>query len=360
MMGSISRIIALAIVSTCAIYPWLARADDLDTIKQLDQTLWSKNSFLCTTDLPSAESDSGKLACGSNDVCFPTAVERDAHGHLDCKDGDMTMFNGLLCFSGEPSACAAVEDAQNDITGQWYRSPRLRAHPHLHPVNSFSPDMGLGLLLWVEADPSKERLERLSWWLDWVSRNQRCIGKGCERRWPRYCPDDDVDGDPEAQLGCTFSAGDLATFGFALKHWGIRARDDVLQQKFDAAAPNAIALAALGAQLNRPGYSQHLSGVTLLVLHELEPDNKSLMAAANLLATAQPKNPFFAWLAGSKNEQVAHLALEVCPHNDGALPRPEDRQDWSWQREDSAQAWKNSMIWECHFVAAITGEGAVQ
>ena len=44
---------------------------------------------------------------------------------FNCDDGDMTMFNGLLCASGEKSGCAAVQSAQ-DPSGRFYRSPHQK------------------------------------------------------------------------------------------------------------------------------------------------------------------------------------------------------------------------------------------
>ena len=38
-----------------------------------------------------------------------------------CDDGDMTMFNGLLCFAGDERGCQGVIDAQDPDTGQWFR-----------------------------------------------------------------------------------------------------------------------------------------------------------------------------------------------------------------------------------------------
>jgi hypothetical protein len=57
----------------------------------------------------------------------------------DCDDGDMTLFNGLLCAAGESVGCDAVARSQG-VDGRWWRSPRrIGWEAPSHDV-SFSPD----------------------------------------------------------------------------------------------------------------------------------------------------------------------------------------------------------------------------
>src|SRR5690348_11546418 len=56
-----------------------------------------------------------------------------------CEDGDTTLFNGLLCASGEPLGCRAVQRAQG-ADGRFWRSPR-RVDGNLGQPKSFSRDM---------------------------------------------------------------------------------------------------------------------------------------------------------------------------------------------------------------------------
>lgn len=79
-----------------------------------------------------------------------------------CNDGNMTLFNGVLCAAGVPDGCTTVKQAQ-DSKGRLYRSPRLRvfnqnncasasfsAKGNSEPCkNTLSPDMGLGIMLYV-------------------------------------------------------------------------------------------------------------------------------------------------------------------------------------------------------------------
>lgn len=265
----------------------------------------------------------------------------------------MTMFNALLCFAEIADGCTAVSDAQNLITGQWYRSPRLRQFPRLRLANNFSPDMNLGLMLWATTRPTKEKTEKFKWWVDWIARSQRCVTEGCTKRVARFCPDDDVDGDPDAVLGCTLKPGDYALLGSVINFLQIDVSDPSLKAAFSKAAPNAVSFVVTSAQLNRSGYSQHLAGVGILILRSLGESKPALTQAARLLAQDQPRNPFFAWLAGQSETQVADLLRQSCPMEEALVPTPEQRSDWAWQRDDAEQAWKRSMLWDCQFIAAL-------
>lgn len=295
-----------------------ARANSMNDLERLDREMWAKYTFVCPTLLPNQSNSGPTTTCPAGLACYPTSVFATS-GTLGCSDGDMTMFNGLLCFAGYELGCDGVQQAQNRISGEWFRSPRLRQFPRLRPANSFSPDMGLGVLLWLLSDPTEERKKQFGWWVEWIARNQRCVAEGCARRWPRYCPDDDVDGQEDAIFGCSFHPGDLAMFGFILQNLNIRVSDQFLQGRFDAAAKDAVAEAVLAAQLNRPGYSQHLAAINLLLIEMVTPNNQSVDAALKLLASAQPKNPFFAWLAGTPEETIARMALDVCPKEEAEL-----------------------------------------
>ena len=44
-----------------------------------------------------------------------------AHNSSICEDADMTLFNGLLCASGEKLGCDAVRESQAP-DGRWWRS----------------------------------------------------------------------------------------------------------------------------------------------------------------------------------------------------------------------------------------------
>src|SRR5262245_54674254 len=55
--------------------------------------------------------------------CIDPATQLRYPSKADCEDGDMTLFNGLLCAAGDDRGCKGVGDAQGS-SGEWLRSPR--------------------------------------------------------------------------------------------------------------------------------------------------------------------------------------------------------------------------------------------
>ena len=345
-------------------------ADDVDLIKKLDQELWRPNTIICSDELSSAHSPTSFGSCPNGEHCFPTAVTLNDKKQPQCEDGDMTLFNGLLCYSGINDGCDAVSASQNTVTGEWYRSPRLRRFPRLHDVNSFSADQSLGLMLWLIKDPTERRRVQFKWWIDWIGRNQRCVEDGCAKRVPRFCPDDDVDGREDAKLGCTFKPSDIAVLGEVANHFGITTSDTTLQIALDNSRKNALSWVVQNAQTNQPGYPQHLAAVNVLILSsigfplredaarggQLTPLGQ---AAENLTQKnfgGQPLNPFFSWLAQHSIQEVASLATKECPKTQAEVPPEGDHFQWSWQREDTEQAWKKTMLWDCRFIAGLVNQ----
>lgn len=339
----------MVVVSLAAAHSF-AHSEDDATVLRLDRELWKSNALWCAIALPEPNQSSVYSVCPVGKSCFPGEGREPAETPA-CGDGDMTLFNSLLCFSGVTEGCAAVEASQNNVTGQWYRSPRLRTYPRLRPTNSFSPDMALGVQLWAALEP-ESRKTRIQWWLDWIGRNQRCAGLGCESKIPRLCPDDDVDG-AEAEYGCTMRPGDLALLAALVDKFGLKVLDDNLKLNLDRWKSDAVAIAYTSALTNKPGYSQHLAAVHILILWRLGLQVPELDTAIGHLRSQQPKNAFFAWMAGTPKQEVARLILSKCPKKQLEVPAIDQHRDWIWQREDTSDAWQKNMVWDCRFMAAI-------
>ncbi len=337
----------------CAsILAWSPNAKaDTKTLQALDREVWSRGALFCGIELPTNDVAPVYKECPYGIACFP-GEGRESPSGPQCGDGDMTFFNSLLCLAGINAGCEAVAAAQNLVTGQWYRSPRLRAYPRLRPTNTFSPDMALGVLLWSALRPEAGR-KQMQYWVDWLGRVQRCANEGCTVRVPRFCPDDDIDGDAGAEYGCTLRPGDAATLGLVIKKLGVNIRDQNLKAWINKWSNQSIDLLISSALLNKPGYSQHLVGVNILVHWKFGVHDVRLDQAANLLAEKQPRNPFFAWLAGASPRLIENLVIARCPSNIESLPPQDQRRDWTWQREDNSDAWKRMMVWDCRFISAI-------
>lgn len=297
----------------------------------------------------------------------------------NCEDGDMTLFSGLLCASGDALGCASVKTAQG-VDGRWYRSPRLQQHPDLKPSNSFSWDMALGVQLYAVTTGDKVALAR---WLQWVEASRPCLTespvidgkKYClVRGWPRWCPDDD-------EKGCTARPQDLATLIVTVDKLGVQippptetavpggtagiilaplisaSREANAALSLEKLLPLARGLqptiVLLDAAGNRPGYSRHLAGVDILLLRRLGAGNETVDRAAQVLVAHEADNPFFQFLAGKSAEDISTRLIAIAP--DSVASMPHEKADWAWQRETSEQAWKKSNLWDFVFMANIVG-----
>ncbi|SAL51445.1 hypothetical protein [Caballeronia concitans] len=330
--------ILLALFAYLLIDP--VHADPVATVAQLSAQVWRPAAPWCTD-------GQGKA--------FPSKV--DANGN--CDDGDAVIFNGLLCYSGENVACDAVQNAQSREAalprrGEWFRSPRLALNPELHPSNSFSNDQNLGVLLSVVNHRSEQKyLDRLSAWTTWIEANAACIIGNeplCLRGWPRFCRDDN-------EHGCGLRPGDIATLATVLHRLNLplpQGPGGAMGQLFDAFVEAAIPITFADANTNDTDYPLHLVAVEILLWRSFGASDDTspiLDRAAAILHRRQPKNPFFAYLAGEPKNTVAQGVLQFCP--DSALSVPKDKVQWTWERADGTGAEKKSMVWDCIFMANL-------
>lgn len=307
-----------------------AMAEDLK--ERLD--FWKSKAFLCEP---------------SPGTAFPSRPTGEAS--QPCDDGDITLFNGLLCAAGNDLGCAAVADAQNPETGEWFRSPRIRRHGNDRGGSSFSPDMALGVELYLIKTHDIERARK---WLLWLDDHVACsielFGNCLVRALPRFCTDD------AAEKGCTMRPGDAAelsaTVTYLQDKYGLQTLPDGrLRGYLGTFSGSAPKFEALSAQWNKPGYSRHLVGVSLMLMRMMDLNDPYLEAAGLELAKKEPKNAFFSYLAGGKFGNAKALTLELCPSPTN-LPIPPLNQ-WQWERTDSEYAGKNSCYWDCIFMADL-------
>lgn len=263
-----------------------------------------------------------------------------------CDDGDTTLFNGLLCAAGESRGCDAVRNAQEE-SGRWYRSPRLRVNHHAAEGASLSPDMALGIQLYLAATNDTDRAYK---WLKFIDDTVPCkikrpFSDGCWIRGiPRFCPDSD---------NCVIRPGDAEVLGSTV---------DYLHQKGMSALPDGSLRGYLGtfgstilndynAHTNKLGYSLHLVAVETFLLKKLGQNTPQMHAAIEKINKRDPGNPFFEYLRDGPTAHVRDIVLDVCPKDQASLPRKLFQ--WSWERQTSEQAWKESMLWDCIFMAKL-------
>lgn len=275
---------------------------------------------------------------------FPS--KQDASG--ECDDGDMTLFAGLLCSSGEQIGCETVRRSQVS-SGQWNRSPRRAQTQNLGNPNSFSPDMAIGAQLYLAKtlDVATGDL-----WLAWMNRVRPCIigsGDNClQSPLLRFCTDDN-------ESGCTVRPGDASMLDATSRFVPLNVPTDDMKHLFHQSGLNMIDMLWASAQVNKPGYSQHLVAAQILLLRRMGYTDERLRAAASRLSSEQPANPFFAWLFEGRSSRVLNLVLSQCPSPKTGVPQ--DRTQWSWEREDAEKAWKHSMVWDCIFMARLLENG---
>lgn len=267
-----------------------------------------------------------------------------------CDDGDMTLFNGLLCAAGEARGCAAVADAQDPQTGEWFRSPRIRVHGNDRGGSSFSPDMALGVQLYLVTTKDVERARK---WLVWLHDLVPCSipgsGGGCRLHGlPRFCTD----------KVCTLRPGDGAILAQTVTH---------LQRTAGMGPiPNGRLRGFLGtfsglsedvlkvdASVNKAGFSQHLTGVSVFLHRKMGSSDRRLSQAVDRLVEKNPRNAFFVFLKEGANARATGLTLEKCPAI--GVDRPPPLIQWQWERSDAEKPWEQSCYWDCIFMARLLG-----
>ena len=281
---------------------------------------------------------------------FPTKYSSmDVH---HCDDGDMTLFNGLLCAAGDSRGCDGARLAQGK-DGRWWRSPRRIGWTWPNYDVSFSPDQALGVMLYVAASKDLSAFDR---WVDWMADNRPCIiqlGSRCiQKGWLRYCSDDVPD------KRCTFRPDDctyLQATGIYLGSKQADLCDKVLDELGSTVAPfpkSAIlpvpAQVLASATVNTPGFPLHLAGVALLLARTMELKNSNFDSAGQMLASRQDQNPFFQYLAQGATPGVTSLILSLCPAP--GHPSAGNRNQWAWERDQNDHAWKDTMYWDCIFI----------
>lgn len=294
-----------------------------------DRHFWEASAFFCpTTGQP-----------------FPS---KELLGNpADCDDGDMTLFNGLLCASGDERGCSAVALAQGP-DGRWWRSPRRIGWEAPEHDVSFSPDQSLGVLLYVMEHRDSDRFSR---WLNWLENNRACmieLADHClQRGWLRFCRDD-----PDKR--CTLRPADCLRLELVGSAIGVDGRlcqrilaELRLENQMIMPLEDWILSSAL---VNEPGYPMHLVGVSILLARKAGPNSPKLALAAEALALRAPDNPLFAYLASGATEAVKASLRSNCPSKD----RPSsNRSQWTWERVAKPESWRDSMYWECVFLSRM-------
>jgi len=263
-----------------------------------------------------------------------------------CDDGDTTLFNGLLCAAGDVRGCDAVRNAQEE-SGRWFRSPRLRVNHHAAEGASLSPDMALGIQLYLVT--TRDTIHAYQW-LKHIDDTVPCslhkpFSTDCWiRSIPRFCPDSG---------NCSIRPGDAEV---------LAATVDYLHQQGMPPLPNGSLRGYLGtfgstwindhnAHTNKLGYSLHLVAVEAWLLKLMGHTAPSIQESIITINKRDPGNPFFEYLRDGSTPHVREIVLNTCPKDAASLPQKYFQ--WAWEREMKEKSWKETMLWDCIFMAKL-------
>ena len=259
-----------------------------------------------------------------------------------CDDGDMVLFNGLLCATGDPRACDQVKYSQ-DSDGRWWRSPR-RKGDNLGENNSFSRDMALGVMLYLVTYRDTAAADR---WMDWVRDNRPCIqrkpfGGGCLIRGAhRFCKDD-------SDNRCTLTPAIWGVLGRVYQYLGMSRTSEMRQ--YEDSDGDALPTKATEAPT---GYELHLAAVEVFLKAKIDASRVPRETAANKLVNRQPNNPFFRFLKFGNNTDLKTRVLSLCPSH--RAPHNSNLRQWAWERDTAESAWRNTSGWDCIFMGNLIG-----
>uniref|UniRef100_A0A0G4FS43 Uncharacterized protein n=1 Tax=Chromera velia CCMP2878 TaxID=1169474 RepID=A0A0G4FS43_9ALVE len=241
-----------------------------------------------------------------------------------CDDGNVMVFGGLLCASGDERGCETVRNAQ-DEQGRWFRSPR-----QLNNGNTFSGSSAEGVLLYLSVSRDREAAQR--WW-SWIDANKIQGPGGPEDVTYRVCL--------EASSRCPLSDDLLSFFEFV---WQVALG---LEPPLGMRGKTATSLDPDVVRATRPGFRLNLIGMRALA-YQLLGDSRPEVADA--LVSLESANPFFDFLKRGVTDTIGERVLDLCPQPDKPIGC---RFQWAWERELEEAAWRESMGWDCIFMANI-------
>jgi len=335
------------------------------------------------------------------------------------------MFNGLLCAVGVEEGCDGVRDAQGLVNGKqfFYRSPRQRwnaendclkgeaAFNGKQPfctecTSTFSPDMGLGVMLYILKTGRYDAFHR---WIDAIEAvgktTKLCKADVCTPfAWPRLC---------EADYKCgTKKPTDIAglTSGFCIlvplkdsPDYGLLARHTkkplgpLMTAAVTAPAildqispiPAAARDEALALKL-RTNYPLHLEALRVFLrimqrnpdlsierfppgsLPTLNIDSIDLRSSENPWAlhvraqtiySRQKWNPFYRLLAEGPTKATRKQILSLCPTTNVQPGNPAERAAWIWRWETdkvNERPYTMGGGWDCVFVGMLYNKMRVE
>lgn len=231
-------------------------------------------------------------------------------------DGDSTLWNGLLCSTGNnPWACEAVARSIND-NGQVFRSPRRKLtnnDGNPYPQAPFSRDMARGVLLYLLQTNDREFLKR---WAGYIQRT----GGLCEDHTDLSC-------DLRNQFLNNLNAVSRQIGGETVSPCTMPVCLWPLHPLNELVRPSIREMRAE----NNESYHLHLLAVDLYINSKLknpliqEDDRKEL---ACTIYKRKPVHLFYKYLCEGVSADLKVQILKLAP-----VRRPAFLSQWVWERE---------------------------
>lgn len=271
--------------------------------------------------------------------------------------GDMALFGGLLCLSGESEGCTLLKCSQS-ASGQIWRSPNRVNEPATPDHSPFSGDQFNGVVAFflgnkdmsacpLPGSPSLTNKDRLTRYLGFVSSNKVSYTNNPQSPDFGYKSCNEVSG----KETCLLQGKEWAWLNGLVDREGLSPDDLIPKDSRDFRARygfewDFIEWMATFSPLGKEAYQTHLVAVDLFLAQIAGINHPSIQRAAAILAARQPNNPFYLYLHLGRDQLVADALRNTCFGD----PAAGDRGDWAWQRDSTEEAWKKSMGWDCVFM----------
>jgi len=271
---------------------------------------------------------------------IPYPAEVGADGRFN--DFDMVLFGGLGCLAGEQTSCELVRRSQSP-SGQFWRSPDRKDVMPSPGGAAFSGDAFNGVVAFLAAAPAptvrsnlptpKEQFRR---YMAYIRGNTQTIGGTTVYK---SCSGDDA-------FQCVLAGPEWYWLNLLAKKFDLveEIPSDMRDPKGKFGFDESMML--WQTALVPAGYRLHLTAVQVALARKLTGDSPTLKAVAASLAGRQPKNPFHLFLHLGPDKLAQQHTEQACD-----IARPQVQYtDWTWQRATRAEAWKESMRWDCIFM----------
>ncbi len=235
----------------------------------------------------------------------------------ECPFGDMAIFSGLLCLSGEKERCQAVKDSQS-ITGEWFRSPGMVDKQRSNGKATFSRDQSRGVLAYLVATGDRESAEK---WMDFILANDNKLCKKTPVGWD----------------ACAIRPTWWLETTRVWDYLGLARRGKMRDSSFIF----DTLYRPLEARFQKEDYPIHLTATGIYLRQEIakrtgvrDANHRDMRRVLNIIHRRWPYNPFIHYLKFGATEEAAATVLKYCP----ATPPPalgengERLGQWIWQR----------------------------